>query len=111
MADIERAVEETRAKLGRIDVVFANAGAGTVKPLEAVTVQDIEDSFALNFSGAFFTIQKTAPLIPKGGSIIVTTSFLDRVGMPRLSILSATKARFGLSSVLSAPNWHHAAFA
>ena len=92
VADIERAVEETRTKFGRIDVVFANAGAGTVKPLEAVTPQDIEDSVALNFSGAFFTIQKTAPLIPKGGSIIVTTSFLDRVGMPGLSILSATKA-------------------
>ena len=92
VSDIERAVEETRTQLGRIDVVFANAGAGTVKPLEVVTPQDIEDGFALNFSGAFFTIQKTAPLIPKGGSIIVTTSFLDTIGIPGLSILSVTKA-------------------
>ncbi|AUM70567.1 SDR family oxidoreductase [Pseudomonas fluorescens] len=92
VADIERAVEETRAKFGRIDIVFANAGASTVAPLEAVTPEYIEDNLALNFNGTFFTIQKTAPLIPAGGSIIVTTSFLNTVGMPGLSILAATKA-------------------
>lgn len=92
VTDIERAVESTRAKFGRIDIVFANAGASTVAPLEAVTPQYIEDNLALNFTGTFFTIQKTAPLIPKGGSIIVTTSFLNTVGLPGLSILAATKA-------------------
>src|SRR5262249_26137505 len=48
--------------------------------------------FSLNFNGLFFTIQKAAPYIPKGGSIVVTTSFLNTVGTPGLSILSATKA-------------------
>ena len=92
VADIERAVEQTRAKFGHIDIVFANAGASTVAPLEAVTPQYLEDNLALNFMGTFFTIQKTAPLIPKGGSIIVTTSFLDVIGKPGLSVLAATKA-------------------
>jgi NAD(P)-dependent dehydrogenase (short-subunit alcohol dehydrogenase family) len=92
VADIERAVEQSRAEFGRIDIVFANAGASTVAPLEAVTSQYIEDNVALNFTGTFFTIQKTAPLIPKGGNIIVTTSFLDVIGKPGLSILAATKA-------------------
>jgi NAD(P)-dependent dehydrogenase (short-subunit alcohol dehydrogenase family) len=92
VADIERAVEQSRSKFGHIDIVFANAGASTVAPLEAITQQYVEDNVALNFSGTFFTIQKTAPLIPKGGSIIVTTSFLDVIGKPGLSILAATKA-------------------
>jgi NAD(P)-dependent dehydrogenase (short-subunit alcohol dehydrogenase family) len=91
-AEIERAVEEVRARYGRIDVVFANAGAGTAAPLESVTPEQIEEQFSLNVSGLFFTIQKTVPLIPKGGSIVVTTSFLNAVGTPGLSILSATKA-------------------
>lgn len=91
-AEIERAVEEVRARYGRIDVVFANAGAGTAAPLESVTPEQIEEQFSLNVSGLFFTIQKAAPLIPKGGSIVVTTSFLNAVGTPGLSILSATKA-------------------
>src|ERR1700738_4674592 len=72
VADIERAVEQTRAKFGRIDVVFANAGASTVAPLEAITAEYVENNVALNFSGIFFTIQKTAPFIPKGGSVILT---------------------------------------
>ena len=92
VADIERAVEETRLKFGHIDIVFANAGASTVAPLEAITPEYVEDNLALNFNGTFFTIQKTAPLIPAGGSIIVTTSFLNTIGMPGLSILAATKA-------------------
>jgi len=92
VADIERAVGETKARFGHIDVVFANAGATTVAPLDAVTEQYVADNLALNFSGTFFTIQKTAPLITKGGSIIVTTSFLNTIGFPGLSILAATKA-------------------
>jgi NAD(P)-dependent dehydrogenase (short-subunit alcohol dehydrogenase family) len=92
VADIERAVEEARLKFGHIDIVFANAGASTVAPLEAITPEYVEDNLALNFNGTFFTIQKTAPLIPAGGSIIVTTSFLNTIGMPGLSILAATKA-------------------
>jgi NAD(P)-dependent dehydrogenase (short-subunit alcohol dehydrogenase family) len=92
VVDIERAVEETRARFGRIDVVFANAGATTVAPLDAVTEDYVADNIALNFTGTFFTIQKTAPIIADGGSIIVTTSFLNTIGYPGLSILAATKA-------------------
>ena len=51
------------------------------------------NNLALNFTGTFFTIQRRPRLlIPKGGSIIVTTSFLNTVGLPGLSILAATKA-------------------
>lgn len=92
VADIERAVEETCTRFGRIDVVFANAGATTVAPLEAATEEYVAENVALNFTGTFFTIQKTAPIIADGGSIIVTTSFLNTIGYPGLSILAATKA-------------------
>lgn len=92
VADIERAVEATRNKFGRIDVLFANAGATTVAPLEAVTEAYVAENVALNFTGTFFTIQKAAPLMTRGGSIIVTTSFLNTIGYPGLSILAATKA-------------------
>lgn len=92
VSDIERAVEETRTKFGQIDIVFANAGATTVAPLAAVTPAYINDNLALNFTGTFFTIQKTVPLMSQGGSIIVTTSFLNTIGFPGLSILAASKA-------------------
>ncbi|WP_198399568.1 SDR family oxidoreductase [Burkholderia gladioli] len=73
-------------------MLFANAGASTVAPFEAITEEYVADNLSLNFTGTFFTIQKTAPIIAKGGSIIVTTSFLNTIGFPGLSILAATKA-------------------
>lgn len=79
-------------RYGRLDVVFANAGAGTAAPLEGVTEAQIDEQFDLNFKGAFFTVQKASPLLGKGASVVLTTSFLNSVGTPGLSVLSATKA-------------------
>lgn len=90
--DIERAVAQTVEKFGRIDIVFANAGASTVATLDAVTPEMVEEHLALNFKGTFFTIQKTAPFLPEGSSVIVTTSFLNTIGKPGLSLLAAAKA-------------------
>jgi len=91
-ADIDGIVAKIREQFGRIDVLFANAGMGIASPFDAVTEEQIDEQFDVNFKGVFFTIQKAAPLIPQGGSIVLTTSFLNEVGAPGLSILSASKA-------------------
>jgi NAD(P)-dependent dehydrogenase (short-subunit alcohol dehydrogenase family) len=91
-AEIENMIHQISEKFGRIDVLFANAGTGAASPLEAVTEDQIDTQFDVNFKGVFFAIQKAAPVFAKGGSIVVTTSFLNEVGAPGLSILSATKA-------------------
>ncbi len=91
-AQIDKAIADVIETFGRIDVVFANAGAATAAPFESITPEQINDQFALNFNGVFFTIQKAAPHLTSGSSIVVTTSFLNEVGAPGLSILSATKA-------------------
>ena len=90
-AEIESIISRINEKFGRIDILFANAGVGLASPFEAVTEDQIDTQFDVNFKGVFFAIQKAAPLLAKGGSIIVTTSFLREVGAPGLSILSATK--------------------
>jgi NAD(P)-dependent dehydrogenase (short-subunit alcohol dehydrogenase family) len=91
-ADIESIVGKIREKFGRIDVLFANAGMGIAAPLDSITEDQIDEQFDVNFKGVFFTVQKAAPLMPQGGSIVLTTSFLNEVGAPGLSILSASKA-------------------
>jgi len=93
-ADLRRPaeIEAVRKRHGRIDILFANAGKGLAAPLDAVTEAQIDEQFGLNFKGLFFTVQKAARLMEKGGSIVLTTSFLNAVGAPGLSILSATKA-------------------
>ena len=69
-----------RRSYEHLDILFANAGVGFAGPLEAVTEQDIDVQLAVNFKGAFFALQKAAPLLAKGGSVVLTTSFLDAVG-------------------------------
>jgi NAD(P)-dependent dehydrogenase (short-subunit alcohol dehydrogenase family) len=91
-SDIDSVIATIRDRFGHLDILFANAGVGFAAPLEAVTEQQVDTQFAINFKGAFFAIQKAAPLLSKGGSIVLTTSFLNAVGTPGLSILSATKA-------------------
>ncbi|KMO32015.1 short-chain dehydrogenase [Methylobacterium variabile] len=91
-AEIDRVIEVVRDRYGRVDVLFANAGLGRAASLEAVTEADLDEQFEVNVKGLFFTVQKAVPLIARGGSIVLTTSFLNTKGTPGLSILSATKA-------------------
>ena len=91
-ADLDRIFEEIRRRYGHLDIVLANAGRGLAAPLEAVTEEQIDDQLGVNFKGAFFTVQKASPLLARGASVVLTTSFLDAVGIRGLSILSATKA-------------------
>jgi NAD(P)-dependent dehydrogenase (short-subunit alcohol dehydrogenase family) len=90
--ELDKVFDQIRQKFGHLDVLFANAGVGLAATLDAVTENQIDEQFAVNFKGIFFTVQKAAPLMAKGGSIVLTTSFLNAVGSPGLSILSATKA-------------------
>lgn len=91
-AELENIIGQIREKSGRIDVLFANAGMGLASSLEAVTEGQIDTQFDVNFKGVFFAVQKASPLLVNGSSVVVTTSFLNEVGTPGLSILSATKA-------------------
>ncbi len=90
--ELSAVIETVRNRFGHLDILFANAGVGTASPLADVTEEQIDNQFSINFKGIFFSIQKAVPLMRKGGSIVLTTSFLNEVGAPGLSILSASKA-------------------
>lgn len=70
-AQIDKVIADVIESYGRIDVIFANAGAGKAAPLDAITPEQINDQFALNFNGVFFTIQKAAPYLSHGSSIVI----------------------------------------
>lgn len=89
---VKRVIDLVRREHGRLDVLVANAGIGLVAPLEQVTEADVDRLFAVNFKGTFFAVQQAAPLMDRGASIVLTTSFLNETGTPGFSVLSATKA-------------------
>ena len=92
LADLDRLYEMVRREKGRIDVVFANAGGGTLAPLGAITEEQFDTTFSSNVKGLVFTVQKALPLLRDGGSIILNASIAGSKGLEALSVYSATKA-------------------
>ncbi|MGH8227331.1 MAG: SDR family NAD(P)-dependent oxidoreductase [Steroidobacteraceae bacterium] len=88
----QEALDATLAERGTLDIVFANAGAGSPLPLGKITAEHIDETLDTNVKGTTFTVQQALPLMGQGGSIILTGSSAGTTGTPALSIYSASKA-------------------
>src|ERR1700710_1240836 len=71
-ADLDRLYGAVKAERGSLDIVFANAGAGSPLALGKITAKHIDETFDTNVKGTIFTVQKALPLMRKGGSILLT---------------------------------------
>jgi NAD(P)-dependent dehydrogenase (short-subunit alcohol dehydrogenase family) len=91
-ADLDRLYAAVKAERGTLDIVFANAGAGSLLALGKITAEHIDETFDTNVKGSIFTVQKALPLMGKGGSIILTGSSAGTTGAPAMSAYSASKA-------------------
>jgi NAD(P)-dependent dehydrogenase (short-subunit alcohol dehydrogenase family) len=92
LTDLDRIFERIKLTAGKLDVVFANAGGGSIASLSTVTEEQFDDTFGRNVKGVFFTVQKALPLLVGGASVTMTGSTAGSMGMPGLSVYSATKA-------------------
>lgn len=92
LADLERLRARIAETHGRLDVIFANAGGGTLGAFGSVTEADFDRTVATNLKGTFFTVQTLLPLVPDGGSIILNGSIAASRGLPAFTVYSATKA-------------------
>jgi NAD(P)-dependent dehydrogenase (short-subunit alcohol dehydrogenase family) len=91
-ADLDRLYAAVKAERGTLDIVFANAGTGSLLPLGEITAQHIDETFDTNVKGTIFTVQKALPLMGEGGSIILTGSSAGTTGAPAFGAYSASKA-------------------
>jgi len=92
LADLDRLYAAVKAERGSVDIVFANAGAGSQLALGEITVEHYDEILDTNVKGAIFTVQKALPLMRQGGSIILTGSSAGTTGAPAFSVYSASKA-------------------
>ncbi len=90
-ADLDR-LYEAAARLGGIDILFANAGIGDGAPLGSITKEHFQLLFDINVKGVVFTVQTLLPLIREHGSIILNSSVAADRGRPGTSVYAATKA-------------------
>jgi NAD(P)-dependent dehydrogenase (short-subunit alcohol dehydrogenase family) len=89
---LERLFEQIKREKGKLDIVFANAGAAQLAPLGKITEEHFDSLFNSNVKGVLFTVQKALPLLPDGASIILNASVVASTGSPNWSVYSATKA-------------------
>jgi NAD(P)-dependent dehydrogenase (short-subunit alcohol dehydrogenase family) len=92
LADLDKLYSEVSQKLGKIDVLFVNAGIAKFAPLAETPESTYDEQFEINTKGAYFTIQKAMPHLNDGASIILNTSVADIQGQIGTSAYSATKA-------------------
>ena len=88
---MEKAFAEAAEKLGKFDIVFANAGIGGETALGKTTLEQFESIVRINFTGVFFTVQAALPYLNDGGSVILNGSVHAVLGIPGYSAYAGTK--------------------
>jgi len=88
---MEKAFAEAAQKLGKFDIVFANAGIGGETALGKTTLEQFESIVRINFTGVFFTVQAALPYLNDGGSVILNGSVHAVLGIPGYSAYAGTK--------------------
>jgi NAD(P)-dependent dehydrogenase (short-subunit alcohol dehydrogenase family) len=91
-ADLDRLYDQVKAEVGRVDVVFANAGFAAPAALGALTEEHVDGLLNTDIKGVIWTVQKALPLMGSGGSIILSSSIVASKGFAGWSLYSASKA-------------------
>src|SRR6516164_3986839 len=103
LTDLDTMFATIKREFGHLDGVFVNAGYSEFLLFEEVTEQSFDKVIAVNFKGAYFTIQKALPLLTQGSSVIINASVGARKGWPTTSTVSTCKAAVvHLARILSA---------
>jgi NAD(P)-dependent dehydrogenase (short-subunit alcohol dehydrogenase family) len=89
--DIRSLTREVERHFGGLDVAFLNAGTGKFQTLAEIDEAVFDAIFAVNVKAVLFGAQSLAPLMRDGGSIILTTSVNNQMGMLASGVYAASK--------------------
>jgi NAD(P)-dependent dehydrogenase (short-subunit alcohol dehydrogenase family) len=92
LADIDRMVNEVRTAFGGLDVLVVSAGVCPILPIDQVTEAFFDHVVGVNLKGAFFTMQKCAPLLVDGAAVVLVGSSAAQKGLGGMSVYGASKA-------------------
>lgn len=88
---VAAAVEEAVRRLGRIDILSANAGIAIRKPLDELTAGEWDRVMAVNLRGVFLVSKYSLPHMPRGGAIVHMASCVALMGTRNRAVYAATK--------------------
>jgi NAD(P)-dependent dehydrogenase (short-subunit alcohol dehydrogenase family) len=71
LAAIDDLVKKTSQELGKVDILFVNAGTLQMIPFEKVTEEIFDQFIKINQKGVYFTIQKFLPILNDNAVILL----------------------------------------
>ncbi|MFO1446228.1 SDR family oxidoreductase [Bacillus sp. Bva_UNVM-123] len=91
--DVANLVRETVDTYGKLDILFANAGVGSMGDIHETSVEDWNRMISIDLTGVFLCSKFAIPEMLRngGGSIINCASILGHVGQPSVSAYAAAK--------------------
>ena len=75
----------------RLDILVANAGVSRSAAIEATTVEDFDNLFAVNVRAPFFLVQQLLPALGEGSSIIFLSSLAAHAVVGQIYAYAMTK--------------------
>lgn len=104
---IFRAVDDTVAHFGRLNILVNNAGVGAENPAENVVEADFDLTLTVNLKGTFFASQAAgrAMMRQKSGCIVNMSSQAGFVALPTESVYCMTKAAIAHLTKCLAIEW------
>ena len=90
--DLDKLFKATHDKFGKIDVLVANAGIASRRPVEEVDEAYFDEMVSVNFKGVYFTIQRALPFLNSNASVVLISSMACHSGWSSHSVYSSTKA-------------------
>jgi NAD(P)-dependent dehydrogenase (short-subunit alcohol dehydrogenase family) len=92
--DVNRAMNDARAKYGALHILVNNAGVTLTRPFINTTEEDIDFLVGVNLKGTIFASQAAIPYMIEsgGGAIVHDASNAGIVGRPWQPVYGATKA-------------------
>lgn len=85
-------LDSVRREAGRVDVLVVNAGLSEFAPLETLTTEHFDRTFALNVRALLFATQAATAIMPAGGTIVLIGSIAAAIGTPGYGVYGASKA-------------------
>jgi len=85
------AAEVRRIVGDRLDILVANAGISKGATIEATTVSDFDQLFAVNVRAPYFLVQQLLPALGEDSCVIFVSSLAARAAVGAISAYAATK--------------------
>lgn len=92
LGEIYALAQTIEQHFGALDVLFLSAGITRSAAVKDTSPESFDEVFAVNTKGAYFTLQRLAPMMRRGGGIVLATSVSNVKGLPNNSVYAASKA-------------------